>query len=199
MYPKLKFEFEFYFPLLQDYHLETLCQDGSCYTFLYTKTKYEEAKTLCSGLEGEHRLAEPKTITSIALLKTLAGSGSLASQVWWMGIGKGDDRVWRYNSDQSEVPEQPSGGSTENCFTIMGMTEGTENCEEELASPLCENMDSWDQLFPGRLKGGKVTDIYYILFSPQQLEVHLYTKITKNIIQAKVLMEDCPQTMALSS
>ena len=103
-----------------------------------------------------------------------------------MGIGKGDDRVWRYNSDQSEVPEQPSGGSTENCFTIMGMTEGTENCEEELASPLCENMDSLVQLFPGRLKGGKVTDVYYFLFSPQQLEVYLYSKTTNNIIQAKV-------------
>ena len=72
-----------------------------------------------------------------------------------MGIGKGDDRVWRYNSDQSEVPEQPSGGTAENCFTIMGMAEGKENCEEELASPLYENMESLVQLYPGRLKEKK--------------------------------------------
>ena len=155
MYPKLKCSLEFYFPVKKVYNLETLCQDGSCYTFLYKKTNSEEAKTLCSGLEGEQRLAEPKTITSFALLKTLAGSGSLASQTWWLGIEKGDDGVWRYNSDQSEVPEQPSGGSAENCFTIMGMTEGTENCEEELASPLCEKMESLVQLNPGRLKEKK--------------------------------------------
>ena len=161
MYPKLKCSLEFYFPVKKVYNLETLCQDGNCYTFLNKKTNSEEAKTLCSGLKGEQRLAEPKT--SFALLKTLAGSGSLASQAWWLGIEKADDGVWRYNSDQSEVPEQPSGGSAENCFTIMGATEGTANCEEELASPLCENMDSSVQIYPGRLKGEK--SHIFIIFS----------------------------------
>ena len=131
----------------------SLCKDDSCFTFFYNLATFAEAETECNSMAEQHRLAEPRTETGLKLLMSLAGSGSLARNQWWLGLtDKMNKGTWRFVSDQSEAPstsipwgpDQPSGGQDENCLAMMNVKElqkiADENCEENLANPVCEKI-----------------------------------------------------------
>merc|ERR1712243_402707 len=100
------------------FHPAAIIINGTCYRFSKTFTNFDEAKTICDGVNGQ--LIEPK---SKEINDKLAKEARhvIGTGAYWLGIvDKLEDGKWRYISNGNEITfenwssGQPNGESLHN-------------------------------------------------------------------------------------